>query len=203
MNFNEMKKGLEETTAPEMNTDTPEHQPKGKAVDRIIDGIRKQDRKAKFSLIGTQVAFSLWIVVLLFYVFSEGVLLRQVGFATLIVAFFLGIYRKQRQLEKYHASDFDSSMTEFLERARTRLAFSVKWQLYAVIWLLFDVGLCLLVASVPRIGPFTSSQIIVLVQLVFVLGISFELAMDYSRWKRNSKPVIDEIDRMLNEIEAG
>jgi len=39
-------------------------------------------------------------------------------------------------------------------------------------------------------------------QVAVFLGISFELAMDYSQWKRNEKPVIDEINRMLTEIEA-
>jgi hypothetical protein len=72
----------------------------------------------------------------------------------------------------------------------------------AIIWLLFDVGLCLVVASVPHVGPLTSPQTILLVQFVFALGIAFGLAMDYSRWKRNHKPVIDEIGRMLNDIEA-
>jgi len=92
---------------------------------------------------------------------------------------------------------------KFLKRAKARLAFSIKWHLYAIFWLLIDVGLCFLVASEAYIGPFTSFQIIVLIQFALVFGISFELAMGYSHWKRENKPVIDEIDRMLKEIEAG
>ena len=43
---------------------------------------------------------------------------------------------------------------------------------------------------------------VVAFQCAFALGISFELAMAHSRWRRNNKPVIDEIDHMLGQIEV-
>ena len=202
MKFDEIKKTLKEIKAPEIDEDSFKAQPKETSM-KIINYVRKLDRKAKFSLIGLQVVFSLWVVWLLFSIINnEGVLLRHIGFATLIVGFVLGIYYKQLQLEKYHAIDFDSSITDFLKRAKDRLAFSLMWHIYAIIWLLFDVGLCFLVAADYHRSPFTLFQCILLIQFALILGITFELAIAHSRWKRKNKPVIDEIDKMLVEIEA-
>jgi len=200
MKFDEIRESLKEIKAPEIDEDSFKDQPKETSMKKIVNCVRKLDRKAKFSLIGLQVVFSLWVVWLLFSIINEGVLLRQIGFATIIVGFFLGIYYKQLQLEKYHATDFDSSITDFLKRAKARLAFSLMWHIYAIIWLLFDVGLCFLAAADYHRSPFTLFQCILLIQFALVLGIAFELAMAYSQWKRKRKPVIDEIDNMLNEI---
>jgi NADH:ubiquinone oxidoreductase subunit 3 (subunit A) len=200
MKFDEIRDSLNEIKAPEIDEDSFKNQTKETSIKKIVNCVRKMDRKAKFCLIGLQVVFSLWVVWLVFSIINEGVLLRQMGFATIIVGFFLGIYYKQLQLEKYHATDFDSSITDYLKRAKARLAFSLMWHIYAIIWLLFDVGLCFLAATYYHRSPFTLFQCILLIQFALVLGIAFELAIAYSQWKRTRKPVIDEIDNMLNEI---
>jgi hypothetical protein len=82
--------------------------------------------------------------------------------------------------------------------------FTVRTWLVIPTWLLIDAGICLLVyAGYDHIDINISlGRIFLALQafLVFVIALDFFVA--YLMWDRNHRPAVDEINRMLGEIEA-
>ena len=93
-------------------------------------------------------------------------------------------------------------MIQFLRDAKSRMkVFTKRTWIIIPIWILIDVGLCFIIAAEFPYREYIDDLIVVLqVLLIGLIALDFYVA--YLAWKRDNKPVVIEIDKMIKEIES-
>jgi len=205
MKYDDLIKKAKRIYAPSEKTASIDDKSNTKNMKNIIDQVKAFDIKHKFTTRIIQIIFALWIVFVVSVMIKENDIRIISSMAIFAVALALGIYMKQLQLKSFIKINYSCSISEFLKEARERTKFFCKWTLYGLFWFLFDLGICILVSALYHkipFGPFELFQIIIMIQIVLVIGIAVELMIAYNEWKKKHKPIIDEIDNILQEMDA-
>jgi cell division protein FtsW (lipid II flippase) len=127
--------------------------------------------------------------------------LRQIGFGILTVASFMVIFYHQLHYERNNRSYFANSIIDFLKETKKRLKFLAKRIWYIIIWALFDLGVCFLIAADFSNHYLMMIGVILIIQLILAIAIFSELYFGYKKWKKIRKPLITEIEHILQEIQ--
>ena len=180
----------------EMNSDISES---------IISMLKTVDGKTRRSIRILQGVIGLGILMYLVLVILASNPVVWAGLSLIITAFFMVLIVQQLRFRAYSEDYLGRPVIEYLHSAKKRMrVFTVRTWLVIPTWLLIDAGICLLIyAGYDHVDISVSlAKILLALQafLVFVIALDFFVA--YLMWDRDHKPAVDEINRMLGEIEA-
>jgi hypothetical protein len=177
----------------------------GNASDSIIGMLKTVDRKTRRSIRILQGAIGLSVPLCLVLIILVSDPVVQAGLGLIIAALFMTLLIQQLRFRAYSRNYLGGPIIDYLYAAKKRMkVFTVRTWLVIPTWLLIDAGYCLLIyAGYDHIDINISlGRILLALQalLVFVIGLDF--FVDYLMWTRDHRPAVDEINRMLGEIEA-
>jgi membrane protein YdbS with pleckstrin-like domain len=178
---------------------------KDDASKSIIGMLKTVDSKTRRSIRIVQGVIGLVIPMYLVLIILASDPVVWAGLGMIIMAFCMILFIQQLRFRAYSEKYLGRPTIEYLQSANKRMrVFTVRTWLVIPTWLLIDAGICLLVyAGYDHIDINISlGRILLALQafLVFVIGLDFFVA--YLMWDRNHRPAVDEINRMLGEIEA-
>jgi hypothetical protein len=202
MKYEDTVKGSREVKAPHVHAERSDTM-SGSASETIIGMLQAVDRKTRTSIRVLQGVYGFMIFLAIGYLIAnnDGMVRAALGFITL--AFILVIITQQLRYRAYSQTYLDVPMVEYLRRAKKRMrVFTVRTWLAIPTWLFIDVGICLFIYNASGKFEIPVSYIILGLQVPFAILIALDFLSEYLVWKRNHKPAVVEIDRMLGEIEA-
>lgn len=175
---------------------------KSEPLKLLTNILKKSDRDARKHSRRIQV---LYIVMVLFWIFQIIIAnnyLSKIGFGILTVASFMVIFYNQLHYERNNRSYFAISNIDFLKETKKRLKFLPNRIWYIIIWALFDLGFCFVIVAdfSHRYSILIGVGVILIMQLILAIAISAELYFEYKKWKKIRKPLITEIEHILQEI---
>ena len=175
------------------------------ASESIIGMLKTVDRKTRRSIRILQGVIGLAIPMYLVMIILASDPVVWAGLGLIIMAFFMILLIQQLRFRAYSENYLGRPVIEYLHSSQKRMkVFTVRTWLVIPTWLLIDAGICLLIcAGYDHIDTSISLRKILLALqafLVFVIALDFFVA--YLMWDRNHRPAVDEIKRMLGEIEA-
>ena len=201
MDFEGLVKKAKNVKAPDLNMESSGTIPVGSKDKTIIGQLKLVDAKTRWGIQAIQFLYVLLILILLNVLFFSHNSEIQMGIGFILAAFLFVIIVQQLRYMKYNYSYSDSPIKKFLNDAKKRMrVFTPRTWLVIPIWIFIDVGLCFII---KEIFPFPQyiSLIIMLLQVFLLLAIVLDFYSAYLFWKKEYKPVITEIDKMLEEIE--
>ena len=202
MIFEELISSARKVKAPDLDTS---HKFDNQASDNmrsLVDKLKKVDLKTKLSIRVLQILYLIMMVVFSYYMLTAELAMVRTGLGLIIGAFLLVILVQQLRYLAYVNSYDDRPVLESLYNAKSRMkVFTKRTWLVIPIWILIDVGLCFILAAK---FPFQNyaDDIIIILQVILIALISLDFYVAYLEWKRNHKPVLDEIDKIIKEIET-
>lgn len=202
MNFDEMINKSREVKAPEFDSQSESKNKKTVKMETLLEQLKRVDSKTRTSIRLIQLLYVVMIGVATYYAFTFGQTHLKVGLGCIIVAFALVILVQQLRYIAYNYSYGDHTMIQFLRDAKSRMkVFTKRTWIIMPIWILIDVGLCFIIAAEFPYREYIDDLIVVLqVLLIGLIALDFYVA--YLAWKRDNKPVVIEIDKMMKEIES-
>ena len=202
MKYEDTVKGSREVKAPQVHAERSDTM-SGSASETIIGMLQAVDRKTRISIRVLQGVYGFMIFLAIGYIIAnnDGMVRAALGFITL--AFILVIITQQLRYRVYSQTYLDVPMVEYLRRAKKRMrVFTVRTWLAIPTWLFIDVGICLFIYNASGNFAIPVSYIILGLQVPLAIVIALDFLSEYLVWKKNHKPAVVEIDRMLGEIEA-
>jgi len=198
MDFEELLNGAKKVKAPAFfeNTDfdTKEKQ-------SIVNQLKSVDKKTRRGIRLIQVTYVfLTLFLLSFLIIAENLFVKS-GIVLIAIAFLMVILVQQLRFRKYNYCYTSVSVISFLKDAKKRMrVFTSRTWFVLPIWIFIDVGLCFIIRQVFPFPQYTVFAIVIL-QLVLLLAVVLDFYSAYFVWKREQEPVLNEIDKMLEEIE--
>lgn len=178
----------------------PLHNPESKKTDNLLETIKKEDANSKkqskrFYIITSIAAV---VYVLMFIVNPDPdltLMIRLAGSCYVLASLILAIlfWKKHNQLKK---TWFLESPKIFLEEARKRFKFWNKKQLWLIVVVLL-VNLATLVSVSKYFEYLNNLSGIIIFQLIYFSLLGFGFFMGKKEWKKNKKPILLKIEKML------
>lgn len=198
MDFEELLDGAKKVKAPvffeNTDLDTKEKQ-------SIVNQLKSVDKKTRRGIRLIQVTYVFLILFILSFLLIAENLFVKSGIVLIAFAFLMVIFVQQLRFRKYNYCYTSVSVISFLKDAKKRMrVFTSRTWFVIPIWVFIDLGLCFIISQVfpfPRYTVFT----IAVLQVVLLLAIVLDFYSAYVVWKRQQKPVLIEIDKMLEENE--
>lgn len=202
MNFDEMINKSREVVAPDFDSQSESKNKKTIKMETLLERLKRVDSKSRTSIRLIQLLYVAMIGVATYYAFTLGQTQLKVGLGCIIVAFALVILVQQLRYIAYNYAYGDHTMIQFLQDAKSRMqVFTKRTWLVMPIWILIDVGLCFIIAAEFPHWDYIDDMIIVL-QILLLGLIALDFYVAYLAWKKDNKPVLIEIDKMIHEIES-
>ena len=201
MNFEELINNARKVKAPDLTEGKMSRESGSKNEKSIVDQLKAVDFKTRRGIRFIQITYAFMILFLICFLIAALNSSVKVGIGLIAIAFLLVIFEQQLRYWKYNYSYCNSSIKEFLNKAKNRMrVFTSRTWFVIPIWVLIDVGLCLII---NEIFPFPQYILltIMLLQVFLLLAIILDFYSAYLFWKKEHKPVIVEIEKMLKEIE--
>jgi len=197
MKFEELSKKAQEIKAPDIEKNTT----KSNQIDAIIYKLKSVDSKTNRGIRLVQIAYIFLILFLICFMITVASSSMKTGIGLIAIAFLIVIFIQQLRYWKYNYSYANSTVMESLNKAKNRMkVFTPRTWLVIPVWVLIDAGLCIIIKEIfplPEYLPLT----IMLLQVILLLAIVLDFYSAYLVWKKEHKPVIIEIDKMLKELE--
>jgi len=173
------------------------------ASEGMVTMLKKVDGRTKLSIRVLQGVYVLMTLMAFVYTFILGDVLVRAGFGFLTVAFAMVIFLQQLRYRAYDETYEDAPMLEYLQRAKKRMrVFTVRTWFVLPIWILIDVGVCFFVAAAAERHDFSAPLAIGGVQMLLLLIVALDFLTDYLVWRKEHRPAVMEIDKILKEIET-
>ena len=197
MKFDELSKKAQEIKAPGIEKNTI----KSNQTDAIIYKLKSVDSKTRRGIRIIQIVYVFFILFLICFMITVASLSLKTGIGLIAIAFLIVIFIQQLRYWKYNYSYANSPVMEFLNKAKKRMkVFTPRTWIVIPVWGLLDAGLCIIIKEIfplPQYLPLT----ILLLQVILLLAIVLDFYSAYLVWKKEHKPVITEIDKMLKELQ--
>jgi len=167
----------------------------------ILDLLKKIDSKTRFGIRVIQSIYIAMILIALAYIIQSSNLYINLGIGFIAVAFALVIFVQQLRYKVYTNTYTNNPVIKYLHNAKKRMrVFTPRTYYVILIWLFIDLGICLILSSILEDAAFFLSTIL-LVQATIIILVVIDFYVAYLLWKRDYKPVIQKIDKMIEEIE--
>lgn len=202
MKYEDTVKGSRDVKAPQVHAERSDTM-SGSVSETMIGLLKDVDRKTRTSIRVLQGVYGFMTFLAIGYIIAnnDGMIRAVLGF--IILAFVLVVITQQLRYRAYSETYLDVPMVEYLRRAKKRMrVFTVRTWLAIPTWLLIDVGICLFIYNASDNFEISVTHLILGLQMLLAIGIALDFLSEYLIWKKNHKPAVVEIDRMLNEIEA-
>ena len=200
MKYEEVFKRSREVKAPNLDIKTSSVKKKHKAMDSIVSQLKQVDRRTRISIRLLQVLYGFMIATLSYYIAVQDDSMVKAGLGSILAAFILVIWVQQLRYNAYQYDYNDSPVLESLLDARSRMqVFTNRTWLVIPIWILIDVGICLLIANLLPDKDYID-DVIISIQFVLIGLIAIDFYVAYRIWKRDNEPVLMEIDKMIEEL---
>ena len=201
MKFEEIIKKSKKVKAPDLTSGNKTNKPKSEKMELIMDQLKKVDNKTRISIRLLQLLYLILISMMSYYMFTAEHPKTSTGIAFIILAFFMVIFVQQLRYNAYQYTYTDRPVLKFLVDAKSRMRVFTKRTWYVIpIWILIDIGLCFIVISVFPY-PQYADDILILLQILLLGLIALDFYAAHLIWKRDNKPLLGEIDKMIEEIE--
>jgi membrane protein YdbS with pleckstrin-like domain len=181
-----------------------ENSMRSEASDAMTTMLKRVDSRTRFSIRILQgvIVFLTAIAFACVIVFENN--LVQAGFGLIAAAFALIVFVQQLRYRVYNEVYEGAPMLEYLYRAKKRMrVFTVRTWLALPVWILIDAGICLFIFSAADHFDFPAMYVVLALQVLLVFVVALDFWVDYLIWKKEHEPAVIEINRMLEEIEAG
>ena len=200
MNYDEVVEGSKRVKAPSLEEDERDNGTET-ASESIIRALKNVDRRTRLSIRILQGIFAFLTLLAVGFIIINGDAVVRSGVGFLILSFLLVIFTQHLRYKAYNESYFNRPMIEYLQRAKQRMrVFTVRSWLSIPAWLAIDAGICLLIFAASDKFPFPVAYVILAVQVPIVVGAAADFVVEYLIWRKEHKPTVDTIDRILNEI---
>lgn len=200
MKFDELAKKAKEIKAPVLFENININKQRTDNMNTLADRLKKVDSKTRFSIRALQIFYIIMIFVFLIEIIIIDIEIFQYGLFFIIATFIGGIILQQRRYDKFNKTHTDIQVNKFLQNAKKRLNVFNNYYYSIPVWILFDVALCFF-----ALGIFSEQNNMILIifftQVFLLIVIGLEILQMYITWKKKYKPVLDEIDKMIEEIE--
>lgn len=200
MKFDELAKKAKEIKAPVLFENININKQRTDNMNTLADRLKKVDSKTRFSIRALQIFYIIMIFVFLIEIIIIDIEIFQYGLFFIIATFIGGIILQQRRYDKFNKTHTDTQVNKFLQNAKKRLNVFNNYYYSIPVWILFDVALCFF-----ALGIFSEQNNMILIifftQVFLLIVIGLEILQMYITWKKKYKPVLDEIDKMIEEIE--
>ncbi len=202
MNFDEIVNKTKEVKAPEFDSRDKTKNKKTVKMETLLDQLKRVDSKTMMSIRLIQFLYVLMIGVATYYALIVDSAQLRIGLSFIIVAFILVIVVQQLRFIVYNYSYGNHTMIQYLQDAKSRMqVFTKRTWLVIPIWIFIDIGLCFIIAAEFPHREYIDDLIVVL-QVLLIGLIALDFYVTYLAWKRDNKPVVIEIDKMIKEIES-
>ncbi len=201
MNFEELINNARKVKAPNLTEGKMSRESGSENDKSIVDQLKAVDFKTRRGIRFIQITYVFLILFLICFLVAAVNSSVKIGVGLIAIAFLLVVFVQQLRYWRYNYSYSSNSIKEFLNKAKNRMrVFTSRTWFVIPIWVLIDVGLCLII---NEIFPFPKYNllIIMLLQVFLLLAIILDFYSAYLFWKKEHKPVIVEIEKMLEEIE--
>ena len=203
MKFEEIIKKSKNVKAPDLTSGIKTNKPKSEKMESIMEQLKKVDNKTRISIRLLQLLYLILISMMSYYMFTADHANTSTGIAFIILAFFLVISVQQLRYNAYQYTYTDRPVLQFLNDAKSRMRVFTKRTWYVLpIWILIDIGLCFIVVSVFPYPQYVD-DILILMQILLLGLIALDFYTAHLIWKRDNKPLVDEIDKMIDEVKIG
>lgn len=201
MKFEDIVKKAQEVRAPDFKENQKFKNSKSKAMETLESELKNVDRKARLSIRFIQATYVFMISILFYFMISIDNSNERLGIGFIILSFFLVIIVQQLRYRKYNYTYTDNPVISYLKDAKERMSVITKrtW-LVLPIWIFIDLGLGLIISSIFPYQEYIL-PLLILLQVVIVLLVAIDFYTAYVIWKKEQKPVVSEIDKMIYEIE--
>lgn len=202
MNFEEIVNKTKEVKAPDFDRPMKEKDPKSMKKESLLDQLKSVDSKTRWSIRLIQFLYLVVITVTTYYAITADSSQLKIGLGFIIAAFVQVIVVQQLRYIAYNYSYGDHNMIQFLKDAKSRMkVFTKRTWLVIPIWIFIDIGLCFIIAVEFPYREYIDDLIIIL-QILLLGLIALDFYVAYLTWKRDNKPVLIEIDKMIQEIQS-
>lgn len=202
MNFDEIINKSKEVKAPEYGRQKELENQKSIKMETLLDQLKKVDYKTRNSIRVIQLLYIIMIGIATYYAATAASSQLKIGLGCITVAFILVIIVQQLRFIAYNYSYGDHTMIQFLKDAKRRMKVVTKRTWFVIpIWILIDVGLCFIIAAEFPYQVYID-DLIILIQILLLGLIALDFYVAYLAWKRDNKPVLIEIGKMIQEIES-
>ena len=201
MNYEDIINGSRNVKAPDLVVKNKSSNQKDKTMESIISQLKQVDRKTKFSIRLIQWLYMIMIAVVTYYIIDLDHHLIKAGLGAIFIAFCLVIVVQQLRYNAYQNDYDDRPVLKSLHDARSRMqVFTKRTWLVIPIWILIDLGISLIIWVEFPYHQYVD-DIIIVFQLILLAFVALDFYVAHIAWKRDRKPVLDEIDKMIDEIE--
>ena len=168
----------------------------------MITMLQRVDRRTRLSIRVLQGVYVIMTLVAAGYTIILEEALVRAGMGFLTVAFALVIGLQQLRYRAYDQTYEDVPMREYLHRAKVRLrVLTPRTWLVIPIWILIDIAVCLFVIAAAEHRGFNASLVIGGVQVALILIVALDFLVDYLVWRKEHRPAVREIDRVIEELD--
>jgi len=201
MKFEEVLKKAKGLKAPEIIVDQIAENQTYNNMENFIHQLKKVDLNTRRSIRILQLLYAIMSLVASYVLLFETSGRISIGLGLIILAFLLVIFVQQLRYKAYTNTYTNNPVILFLKAAKKRMQVFTRRTWYVIpIWISIDIGLCFILSSLLQGTPYTLIAIMLLqIVLIFLIIIDFYTA--YLIWKKEHKPIVIEIEKMLDEIE--
>ena len=201
MKYEEVINNSKKVKAPDLSHKTGTKTQTPDTMENILDLLKKTDSKTRLGIRVLQLFYIAMILVAISYMLISSDQFINLGIGSLIIAFVLVIFVQQLRFRAYSNNYTNNPVIKYLHEAKKRMRVFTPRTYYVIpIWLFIDLGICLMLKTALEGTSFFLPAVIFLQALLIILVI-IDFYTAYLVWKRDHKPVIEEIDQMLDEIE--
>jgi hypothetical protein len=201
MKFEELISQSKKTKAPDLEQKAGSKFQKNNNMDSLLNLLKKTDSKTRLGIRVLQLIYIIMILVAISYILVSSDLYINLGIGSLILAFVMVIFVQQLRFWAYSNNYTNNPVINYLHEAKKRMrVFTPRTYYVILIWLFIDIGICLILKTVLE-GTTLYLSAVILLQAVLIILVIIDFYTAYLIWKRDHKPVIMEIDLMLDEIE--
>ena len=202
MNFEDVFNRSRSVKAPDLEVKSQSSNQNDKTMESIISQLKKVDQKTKLSIRLIQLLYVFMMAIVTYYIIDLDQLMTKVGLGAIFIAFSLVILVQQLRYIAYQNNYDDGPVIKSLYDAKSRMqVFTKRTWLVIPIWILIDFGVSLIIWEEFPNRRY-ADDLIIIMQLILIALIALDFYVAYIAWKRDQKPVLDEIDKMIDEIES-
>ncbi len=202
MKYEEIINKSKKVKAPDLSQHAGTKTKKPDNMENILNLLKKTDSKTRLGIRILQLVYIAMILVAISYILISSDFFIDLGIGSLILAFVLVIFVQQLRFRAYSNNYTNNPVIKYLHEAKKRMrVFTPRTYYVILIWAFIDIGICLILKTVLAGTTFYLSAVILLQALLIILVI-IDFYSAWLIWKRDHLPVIKEIDKMLNDVEA-
>ncbi len=211
MKFEELIEKTRNVKAPEFINENLDRNEKETPFFTFMDEIQKLDSRYRSQIrLQQYVLLSSSIVIAIFiFLISKIELFKQLnykmiqlGLVLLLGGYIISFLMFQLKYKKYKDIDYNKDLIHFIEETKKRYVFfSQDRFLYIPLFIILDIGLYYTLSPILSISDLDEFTLIINLQFVLICIFSFDLLIKYRLWKKNQKPVFEEILNYVNQFE--